>query len=108
MPHSIFGQARCYDGWLNRKFGLSFFRFSCQSSKSDFQIYESFQFLGLGFCLSVKTELILVWVKRKLLKLKHNKRFKRDSQRVAFLPCVGFGDYGVMRKFGRGVGCPLT
>nr|WP_240432725.1 DUF3265 domain-containing protein [Vibrio cholerae] len=37
-----------------------------------------------------------------------NKRFKRDSQRVAFLPCVGFGDYGAMRKFGRGVGCPLT
>ncbi|EJL6325594.1 DUF3265 domain-containing protein [Vibrio mimicus] len=28
----------------------------------------------------------------------HNKRFKRDSQRVAFLLCVGFCDYGVMRK----------
>ncbi|EGR3979136.1 DUF3265 domain-containing protein, partial [Vibrio cholerae] len=27
----------------------------------------------------------MVWVKRKSLKLKHNKRFKRDSQRVAFL-----------------------
>ncbi len=67
-----------------------------------------FSFLAFGFCLCNKAELILVQVKRKSLKLKHNKRFKRDSQRVAFLPCVGFGDYGVMRKFGRGVGCPLT
>ncbi len=67
-----------------------------------------FSFLGYGFCLSVKTELILVWVKRKLLKLKHNKRFKRDSQRVAFSLCVGFCGYGVMRKLGNGVGCPLT
>ncbi|HAS8165238.1 TPA: DUF3265 domain-containing protein, partial [Vibrio vulnificus] len=29
---------------------------------------------------------------------RHNKAFKRDSQRVAFLLCVGFCDYGVMRK----------
>ncbi|POB73200.1 hypothetical protein CRN62_11845 [Vibrio vulnificus] len=41
-------------------------------------------------------------------KLKHNKRFKRDSQRAAFLSCVGFCGYGVMRKLGNGVGCPLT
>ncbi|MGO4096382.1 DUF3265 domain-containing protein, partial [Vibrio cholerae] len=27
-----------------------------------------------------------------------NKRFKRDSQRVAFSLCVGFCGYGVMRK----------
>ncbi|MCS0096998.1 DUF3265 domain-containing protein [Vibrio cholerae] len=27
----------------------------------------------------------------------YNKRFKRDSQRVAFLICVGFCDDGVMR-----------
>ncbi len=53
-------------------------------------------------------ELILVLVKRKSLKLKHNKRFKRDSQRAAFLSCVGFCGYGVMRKLGHGVGCPLT
>ncbi|MGR3243081.1 DUF3265 domain-containing protein, partial [Vibrio vulnificus] len=26
-----------------------------------------------------------------------NKRFKRDSQRVAFLLCVGFCGYGVMQ-----------
>ncbi len=45
---------------------------------------------------------------RKSLKLKHNKRFKRDSQRAAFLPCVSFCGYGVMRKLGNGVGCPLT
>ncbi len=37
-----------------------------------------------------------------------NKRFKRDSQRLAFLLCVGFCGYGVMRKLGNGVGCPLT
>ncbi|EJR0963304.1 TPA: DUF3265 domain-containing protein [Vibrio parahaemolyticus] len=30
-------------------------------------------------------------VKRKVLILKHNKQFKRDSARVAFLLCVGFG-----------------
>ncbi len=38
----------------------------------------------------------------------HNKRFKRDSQRAAFLLCAGFCDYGVMRKVGRSVGCPLS
>ncbi len=38
----------------------------------------------------------------------YNKRFKRDSQRVAFLLCVGFCDYGVVRKLGSGVVCPLT
>ncbi|HGS4956457.1 TPA: DUF3265 domain-containing protein, partial [Vibrio cholerae] len=27
----------------------------------------------------------------------HNKRFKRDSQRVAFVLCVDFCGYGVMR-----------
>ncbi len=27
---------------------------------------------------------------------------------MAFLPCVGFCDYGVVRKVGRGVGCPLS
>ncbi|MBS9994655.1 hypothetical protein J4H55_19270 [Vibrio alginolyticus] len=27
---------------------------------------------------------------------------------MAFLLCVDFGDYGVMRKLGYGVGCPLT
>ncbi|EOG5907802.1 DUF3265 domain-containing protein, partial [Vibrio vulnificus] len=40
-------------------------------------------------------------------KFSPNKRFKRDSQRVAFLLCVGFCGYVVMRKVGRGVGCPL-
>ncbi|MFL7867099.1 DUF3265 domain-containing protein [Vibrio cincinnatiensis] len=38
----------------------------------------------------------------------YNKRFKRDNQRVAFLLCVGFCDYSVMRKVGSSVGCPLT
>uniref|UniRef100_UPI000841F094 hypothetical protein n=1 Tax=Vibrio anguillarum TaxID=55601 RepID=UPI000841F094 len=31
-----------------------------------------------------------------------------DSQRAAFLLCVGFCDYGVMRKLGSSVGCPLS
>ncbi|HHB1566022.1 TPA: DUF3265 domain-containing protein, partial [Vibrio metschnikovii] len=30
--------------------------------------------------------------------MKHNKRFKRDFQRAAFLLCVGFCGYSVMRK----------
>nr|WP_254620435.1 DUF3265 domain-containing protein [Vibrio metschnikovii] len=42
------------------------------------------------------------------MKFKHNKRFKRDSQRAAFLLCVDFCGYGVMRKLGSGVVCPLT
>ncbi|EKO3895869.1 DUF3265 domain-containing protein [Vibrio metschnikovii] len=42
------------------------------------------------------------------MKFKHNKRFKRDNQRVAFLLCVYFCGYSVMRKLGSGVGCPLT
>nr|WP_329957240.1 DUF3265 domain-containing protein [Vibrio cholerae] len=37
-----------------------------------------------------------------------NKRFKRDSQRMAFLPCVGICDYGVMRQLSSSVGCPLS
>nr|WP_261385083.1 DUF3265 domain-containing protein [Vibrio metschnikovii] len=36
-----------------------------------------------------------------------NKAFKRDSQRVAFLLCVSFCRYSVMRKLGSSVGCPL-
>ncbi|EID0694559.1 DUF3265 domain-containing protein [Vibrio vulnificus] len=35
-----------------------------------------------------------------------NKRFKRDSQRVAFLPCVGFCDYDVMRKVRKALAAP--
>nr|WP_256011749.1 DUF3265 domain-containing protein [Vibrio parahaemolyticus] len=50
----------------------------------------------------------MVLVKRKSLKLKHNKRFKRDSQRAAFLLCVVFCDYGVMQEVGNGVVCPLS
>nr|WP_232472030.1 DUF3265 domain-containing protein [Vibrio gazogenes] len=41
-------------------------------------------------------------------KVTHNKALKRDSQRVAFLLCVVCCDYGVMRKLGRCVVCPLT
>ncbi|EOW9291790.1 TPA: DUF3265 domain-containing protein [Vibrio cholerae] len=31
------------------------------------------------------------------MKLCYNKRFKRDSQRMAFLPCVSFCGYGVIQ-----------
>ncbi|EKO3660622.1 DUF3265 domain-containing protein [Vibrio metschnikovii] len=38
----------------------------------------------------------------------HNKRFKRDFQRVAFLLCVDFGGFSVMRKLGSSVVSPLS
>ncbi|HCE2390497.1 TPA: DUF3265 domain-containing protein [Vibrio parahaemolyticus] len=37
-----------------------------------------------------------------------NKLFKRDSQRVAFLLCVGFSDLGGMRQHWYCVAHPLT
>nr|WP_254618035.1 DUF3265 domain-containing protein [Vibrio metschnikovii] len=40
--------------------------------------------------------------------IKHNKRFKRDFQRAAFLLCVGFCGYSVMRKLGSSVVSPLS
>nr|WP_234826069.1 DUF3265 domain-containing protein [Vibrio anguillarum] len=40
--------------------------------------------------------------------MKHNKRFKRDFQRVAFLLCVDFSGYGVMRELGSSVVSPLS
>ncbi len=55
--------------------------------------------------------MLLILLKDSLLDFvitKYNKRFKRDSQRVAFLLCVGFCGYGVMRKLGSCVGCPLS
>ena len=51
---------------------------------------------------------VVLGILQKRSKIKHNKRFKRDFQRVAFLLCVGFCGYSVMRKLGSGVGCPLT
>ncbi|ENY7400348.1 DUF3265 domain-containing protein [Vibrio vulnificus] len=47
-------------------------------------------------------------VKRKPLKLKHNKAFKWDSCRVAFLVCGGFGGESGLRKVGLGGTHPLT
>ncbi|MDP4497741.1 DUF3265 domain-containing protein [Vibrio cholerae] len=38
----------------------------------------------------------------------YNKRFKRDFQRGAFLLCVDFGGFSVMRKLGSGVVSPLS
>nr|WP_207219552.1 DUF3265 domain-containing protein [Vibrio vulnificus] len=47
-------------------------------------------------------------VKRKPLRLKHNKAFKRDLCRVAFLVCGGFGGESGLRKVGLGGIHPLT
>ncbi|EOA5469374.1 DUF3265 domain-containing protein, partial [Vibrio cholerae] len=47
-------------------------------------------------------------VKRKPLKLKHNKALKRDSCRVAFLVCGDFGGESGIRKVGLGGTHPLT
>ncbi|EHU4797833.1 DUF3265 domain-containing protein [Vibrio vulnificus] len=50
----------------------------------------------------------MVFVKRKPLKLKHNKALKRDSCRVAFLVCSDFcGEIG-LRKVGLCGTHPLT
>ncbi len=87
---------------------LGLFVLAAKAPSLIFKMMSHFSFWLFGFCSWVKVELILVLAKHKSLKLKHNKRFKRDSQRVAFLPCVGFCDYDVMGKVGRGVGCPLS
>ncbi|MGR3100110.1 DUF3265 domain-containing protein [Vibrio vulnificus] len=50
----------------------------------------------------------MVLVKRKPLKLKHNKALKRDSCRVAFLVCGDFGGESGIRKVGLGGTHPLT
>ncbi|EGR0753517.1 DUF3265 domain-containing protein [Vibrio vulnificus] len=42
------------------------------------------------------------------MSLKHNKAFKRDSCRVAFLVCGGFGGESGLRKVGLGGIHPLT
>ncbi len=44
----------------------------------------------------------------RLREFAHNKRFKRDFQRVAFLLCVDFGGFSVMRKLGSSVVSPLS
>ncbi|HAS8362631.1 TPA: hypothetical protein I7715_21970, partial [Vibrio vulnificus] len=58
--------------------------FDSQSSKSDFQNYESFLFSTFWFLFANQSRVNLGLVKRKLLKLKHNKALKRDLARVAF------------------------
>ncbi len=62
-----------------------------------FKNYEPFQFFRFCLLLANPSELILVLAKRNPLKLKHNKAFKRDLARVAFLVCVEFGGYGTVR-----------
>ncbi|EOS8314013.1 DUF3265 domain-containing protein, partial [Vibrio vulnificus] len=50
----------------------------------------------------------MVLVNRKPLKLKHNKAFKRDSCRVAFLVCGEFCAESGLREVGLGGIHPLT
>ncbi|EOA6545465.1 TPA: DUF3265 domain-containing protein [Vibrio vulnificus] len=50
----------------------------------------------------------MVPLKRNPLKLKHNKAFKRDSCRVAFLVCGDFGGESGVRKVGLCSTHPLT
>ncbi|XMD39536.1 DUF3265 domain-containing protein [Vibrio vulnificus] len=50
----------------------------------------------------------MVLVKRKSLKLKHNKALKRDSCRVAFLVCGNFCGESCLRKVGLCGTHPLT
>ncbi|EJL6401240.1 DUF3265 domain-containing protein [Vibrio sp. S234-5] len=50
----------------------------------------------------------MVLVKRKSLKLKHNKALKRDSCRVAFLVCGNFCGESGLRKVGLCGTHPLT
>ncbi|WP_446320035.1 hypothetical protein, partial [Vibrio vulnificus] len=69
---------------------LRFLSFDSQSSKSDFQNYESFLFSTFWFLFVNQSRVNLGLVKRKPLKLKHNKAFKWDSCRVAFLVCGAF------------------
>ncbi|POB79702.1 hypothetical protein CRN50_16735 [Vibrio vulnificus] len=55
----------------------------------------------VGFCISrifgFLSTVFWVLLKRNPLRLKHNKAFKRDLARVAFLICVEFSVYGAMR-----------
>ncbi len=69
---------------------LGFFVLAAKFQSLIFKIMSHFSFLVFSFCLWIKVELILFLVKRKPLKLKHNKAFKRDSCRVAFLVCSEF------------------
>ncbi|WP_217533083.1 hypothetical protein [Vibrio metschnikovii] len=38
----------------------------------------------------------------------HNKHLKRDFQRAAFLLCVDFGGFSIVRKLGSSVVSPLS
>ncbi|WP_438285030.1 hypothetical protein [Vibrio parahaemolyticus] len=80
----------------------------CQNSEPDYQNYDSFRFSKFWLLFLNQSRVNLVFSKRKSLKLKHNKAFKRDSCRVAFLVCGDFcGESGV-RKLGLCGIHPLT
>ncbi len=62
----------------------------CQNPKSDYQNYDSFRLSKFWLLFLNQSRVNLVSRKRNSLKLKHNKAFKRDSCRVAFLVCSQF------------------
>ncbi|PAR96321.1 hypothetical protein CGT81_15675 [Vibrio cholerae] len=51
--------------------------------------------------------LFLSWFKCKVLKLKHNKRLKRDCQRTAFPVPLSRGGYGCLFELCGSVASPL-
>ncbi|WP_308319080.1 hypothetical protein [Vibrio metschnikovii] len=71
-------------------------------------IYQKWQ----KYLVSYQVYLLTIMYGKKFYQIelmrKHNKRFKRDFQRAAFLLCVGFCGYGVMRKLGSSVVSPLS
>lgn len=50
LPQSIFGQARGYGGWLNRKFDLRFFVLAAKVQSLIFKTMSHFSLLVFGFC----------------------------------------------------------
>ncbi|EGR5064060.1 hypothetical protein C1E47_18870 [Vibrio cholerae] len=55
---------------------------------------SQFQFKEARIFANDFSWLSLIWFKCKVLKLKHNKRLKRDCQRVAFPVPLSHGGYG--------------
>ncbi|EGR0209267.1 hypothetical protein FMH16_22375 [Vibrio vulnificus] len=50
LPHSIFGQARCYDGGSIGNLVLGFFGLAAKVQSLIFKIMSHFSFLVFGFC----------------------------------------------------------
>ena len=57
---------------------------------------------------SIKSKIPFIFLISISLFYAHNKLLKSDSQRVAFLACVGFSDFGVMQRLGHCVAHTLA